>query len=328
MMRIAILAITDRGRHLARTISSGVADCDVLTTEDGVRNAIETAWYRYDGLICVMAAGIVVRCIAGLCRDKTSDPGVVVVDEQGHYAVSLLSGHIGGGNELARLVARSCGGQAVVSTASDVSGHTAVDLWAVEQHCRIANPQQLAAVTTRLLNRGFIRVFREGRDVDRLPDDFRDCAAVEDADLVISRQSPVDQAVLHLLPCRFFIGFGCRMGATESDFARAVEDMQHRFGLDPRSVAGVASIDIKEQEAGLLQIARRYRWPIRFFSKEHLNRVAVPSASAKVYEKTGAYSVCEAAAMLAAGSIEKPGILVINKIKWKTITAALAQRAA
>ena len=327
MMRIAILAITDRGHHLAKTISRGLTDCEQLTAESGVRNAIEAAWHRYDGLICIMAAGIVVRCIGGLCRGKTVDPGVVVVDEQGRYAVSLLSGHVGGGNELAGQVARICGGQAVITTASDVSGHTAVDLWAVEEHCRIVNPQQLAPVTTRLLNRGFIRVFQEERYVQSLPDDFRGCAAVEDADLIISRRSPVDQSVLHLLPCRLFIGFGCRKGVTESNFAWAVEDLLHRFDLDLRTVAGVASIDIKEQEAGLLQIARRYRWPIRFFSKEQLNLVAGPSASATVYEKTGAYSVCEAAAMLAAGSIEKPGTLIVNKVKWKTITAAVAQRA-
>ncbi|MCB2214498.1 cobalt-precorrin 5A hydrolase [Desulfofustis glycolicus] len=326
MMRIALLAVTDRGRRLAETISREMGDGDLLTTEDGVRKAIEAAWRYYDGLICIMATGIVVRCIAGLCRDKISDPCVVVVDEQGQFAISLLSGHIGGGNDLARQVANACGGQAVITTASDVSGHTAVDLWAVEQQCRIVNPEQLAAVTARLLNRGFIRVFQDERYVDRLPDDFRDCVASEDADLIISRQPSVCGSSLQLLPCRRFIGFGCRKGVAEEDFARAVTDLQQRFGLDPRSVAGVASIDIKAQEAGLLQIARRYRWPIRFFSAEQLNRIVSPSVSAKVYEKTGAHSVCEAAAMLAAGSIEKPGTLIINKVKWKTITAAVAQR--
>ncbi len=326
MMRIALLAVTDRGRRLAETISREMGDGDLLTTEDGVRETIEAAWRSYDGLICIMATGIVVRCIAGLCRDKTKDPCVVVVDERGQFAISLLSGHIGGGNELARQVANACGGQAVITTASDVSGHTAVDLWAADQQCRIVNPERLAAVTARLLNRGFILVYQDERYIDRLPDDFRECPADEDADLIISRHVSGAGSSLLLLPCRYFIGFGCRKGVAEEDFARAVIDLQQRFGLDPRSVAGAASIDIKAQEAGLLQIARRYRWPIRFFSAEQLNRIVSPSVSAKVYEKTGAHSVCEAAAMLAAGSIEKPGTLIINKVKWKTITAAVAQR--
>jgi cobalt-precorrin 5A hydrolase len=327
MMKIAILAVTDKGRQLAKTISLLIDGCEVLPVENGVRSAIEAAWCRYDGLVCIMAAGIVVRCIAGLLRGKTIDPCVIVVDERGHYAISLLSGHIGGGNELAQRVAHGCGGQAVITTASDVSGHTAVDLWAVEQQCCIGNPQRLAAVTTRLLNRGFLWFFQDEHYIDRPPDDFRACAAAGDADLVISLRPPVAEASLHLLPRRRFIGFGCRKGVTEAEFERVVEDLQRRFDLDLRSIAGVASIDIKRQETALLRIANRYGWPIRFFSKELLNQVAVPSASATVYEKTGAHSVCEAAAILAAGSLDKPGKLIISKVKWKTITAAVAQPA-
>lgn len=153
-MKTAIVAATAAGRELAQRIGRELPESEVIIYDQGIRRALEQAWVSYDSIVCVMATGIVVRCLNGLCRSKYHDPCVVVVDEAGRHAISLLSGHIGGGNRLAQNIADICGGTPVITTASDVSGHTAVDLWTVEENLTVANPERLAATSSRLLDHG------------------------------------------------------------------------------------------------------------------------------------------------------------------------------
>ena len=325
-MTIAVCAITEQGRRLAEKITAGLGSAVLLPNGKGVRSTIEQAWDRYDGLVCIMAAGIVVRCIAGLCRNKRIDPAVVVVDDRGEHVIALLSGHLGGANGLAKEIAAAIGGRPVITTGSDVSGHTALDLWAEEHGLAVVNPELLPELGTRLLDRGTLKVFMDsGRNLP-LPSDFLGCAQRQEADVVIAPQGEVPNSALWLLPRCRYLGLGCRKGAPVADFEAALDDLQRRFDLDPRSIAAVASIDVKRWEPGLRQFAEVHRWPLRFFSKDQLNLAEAPSVSPTVFAKVGAHSVCEAAALLAARTLEKPAKLIINKVKWKTITAAVAQR--
>ncbi len=323
-MKTAILATTSQGRSLAERIHKELADSDILDPSQGVRRTLEQAWPSYDGIICVMAAGIVVRCIAGLCRSKYSDPCVAVIDEAGRFAISLLSGHIGGGNALAEKIAQICGGVPVITTASDVSGHTAVDLWSVAENLSVVNPEKLASTSARLLDHGSLTVFQEDSFVKRFPDDFRPCAKPQDADIVIALR-PDDAEALQLVPRIRFIGFGCRRGASVAEFEEVLEDLQNHEKIDMRSVGGMASIDLKKDEPGLLRIQELYNWPLRFFTREQLDTIAVPSRSSIVHEKIGIFGVCEAAAVLAAASKNGHGRLLMKKRKWTRITAAVAE---
>ncbi len=325
--RYAVLAVTDKGRRLGEQITAAIDGCRLIDRGRGVGSAFAEAWNEADGLICVMAAGIVVRLLVGRCRSKFVDPAVVVVDENGRFAISLLSGHIGGANQLARKVADVCGGTAVITTASDVSGHTALDLWALANSCVIVNPERLARVSAKLANTGRLTLYQERPDLVDVPPDIHVIGERDQADLVVSYQAEPTTISLHLMPRRRFIGLGCRQGVALQAFTEALQDLQQDYGLDLRSVAGLASIDLKKQEQGLREIAERYRWPLRFFSSDELNRIATPTPSTVVYQKTGAHSVCEAAAMRAAGTPEIPGKLIISKVKWKTITAAVAEPA-
>lgn len=324
MMKTAILAATGRGREVADIIQEGLPGSRVVAYEQGVKKALEQAWSRYDGIICIMAAGIVVRCVSGLIRSKYRDPCLVIVDEEGRHAISLLSGHLGGGNELAERVAALCKGTPVITTASDLAGHTAVDLWAVEENLSVVNPSRLAATSAHLLQHGFLKVYQQGRFLLSLPEDFRACEKEEDADIFIGL-TPREDDGLALIPRIRFVGFGCRRGATLEEFEAALADLQEDEALDLRSIGGAASIDLKVDEGGLLELCERYNWPIRFYTTTELNSVTGLAQSEIVHRKIGAYGVCESAAMLAAAAGGGEGRLIINKRKWKRITAAVAE---
>ena len=324
MRKTAIIAATAAGHELAQLISRKLPGSEIIVYEQGVRRALEKAWASYDGIVCVMASGIVVRCLNGLCQSKYHDPCVVVVDEEGRHAISLLSGHIGGGNSLAGEIADICGGTAVITTASDVSGHTAVDLWTVEEHLTVVNPERLAAISSRLLQNGTLKVYQERNFIKSFPDDFRPCTNRQDADIVIALV-PKEESGLLLIPRIRFIGFGCRRGASVEEFKQALADLEAHEGLELRSVGGMASIDLKNDEEGLLKLGLLQNWPIRFFSKEQINSVAGPTRSDVVHQKIGVFGVCESAAILAASVNGRMGQLIIKKRKWERITAAVAE---
>ena len=144
-MKIGIIAITTGGRELAVRLCAMLDDATLLEKSAGekIAGTIAKNWRQYDALICIMAAGIVVRAVAPLLEDKFTDPCVVVLDEKGKHAISLLSGHIGGGNALARKVAGLLGGTAVITTSSDTLELVALDLWAQEQQLVVPDRKEL-----------------------------------------------------------------------------------------------------------------------------------------------------------------------------------------
>ncbi len=324
MAKTAILAATATGRELALSLEKELPDSELIDVSLGVRRALETAWRTHDSIICVMAAGIAVRCVSGLCRSKYHDPCIVVLDEQGRHAISLLSGHIGGGNLLAEKVAEISGGTAVITTASDITGHTAIDLWTVKENLTVVNPNRLASTSAKLIQQGFLRVYQQFNFIKSFPEDFHPCTKRQDADIVIALVPDMESGLL-LIPRVRYIGFGCRRGTTIDEFRQATTDLEAQDGLDLRSVGGAASIDLKNDEQGLLEFAAQLNWPLRFFSKEQISSVAGTVQSEIVHQKIGVFGVCESAAILAASGRGQSSRLIIKKRKWERITAAVAE---
>lgn len=316
--RIGVLAVTPGGCQLARSLAESIPAADFLDESIPVGDKLAGSWADYSGFICVMAAGIVVRSIASLLGDKRHDPGVVVVDERGRFAVSLLSGHLGGGNSLAEEVAAITGGQAVITTASDTLGLTPLDLWAREQQLLVSDSSQLTKASGLLVAQGTIRVFSEVRGP--LPLDFRAVADIASAQMVISCKTSwaTDQLLLH--PPQLVVGIGCNRGVACREIEDALQELFAKHSLARQSVTGLASIDLKSDEEGLLTFAERNNWPLEFFSKEQLNEVSGVSYSDAVMKATGAQGVAEPAALLAA----QTGQLIIRKEKWKNVTMAVA----
>ncbi|MEA3467523.1 MAG: cobalamin biosynthesis protein [Thermodesulfobacteriota bacterium] len=323
-MTIAVIALTDGGKKLADRICDLQAECFIDTRDLSVFDKIADHWqHKVDGIVCIMAAGIVVRGLSTLCRDKVQDPCVLVLDEKGQFVISLLSGHLGGGNELARELAGKLGGQAVITTASDVTGHTALDLWAKKNHLFVEDSQKLTEKSAKLVNTGSLRVFTEVQ-YDSLPHDFKAVSKPDMADLIISGKIYKGSEALILRPCLFTVGLGCNRGTGKKSFQVAVTELFTDEGLAEKAICSFASIDLKSDEQGMLDYVALTGQPIKFYAKEQLNGVEDVSSSAAVLAATGAKGVAEPAAVLAAETKNGPGKLVVRKRKWKDVTAAVA----
>lgn len=320
--RLAIIALTEGGRQLASRLAPELQAELLDPRPQGLAQTLAESWGRFSGFILIMAAGIAVRGIAPLVQDKRSDPAVVVLDEKGSFAVSLLAGHLGGANSLARRLAAITGGQAVITTASDVLGHTAIDLWA--RHQRLVLVQgSLTTASAALVNHGTIRVCTDLPG--ELPPDFVVVSTQAQAELIISHRQPVEESQKPILcPRNLVIGIGCNRGTTAGQIEQAALDTCHQHGLFFQAVSRLASIDLKQDEAGLLQFASQYGLEVRWFSASQLNQVPGITPSAAVQKATGAKAVAEPAAILAA----QTDTLLIRKTTWKDVTIAIAQKAA
>lgn len=344
---VAVYALTESGARTAARLAAAVGGSLFLSRERGgsvqgfsgaverfpgqeLEQTVAAQWRRFDGHVFVMASGIVVRKIAPLLVSKTRDPAVVVCDENGRYAISLLSGHIGGANRLAQQAAAVLQGQAVVTTATDVQGLMAFDEWAARQGWRVETPGTIKQLNSLLLARkrvgialppDVVRQAYGGRenvvpvDPAALPGDIEGLVVLDRPDFAGAGAIPV----LRLARPGVVLGIGCNRGVPEDAIEAAVQDALRGHRIEPAQVRGVASLDLKRDEEGLLAVARRHGWALTFFSAEELGRIAVPNPSAAVEDATGTASVAEAAAIAASG-----GRLLVPKQKYDGITVAVA----
>jgi len=319
-MRIALLAITHGGKKLAAKLAEKLSGSVVLDVSEGIAATLGRCWRDFDAFVCIMAAGIVVRSIAPLLMDKRNDPCVLVLDEQGRHVVSLLSGHLGGGNELAREIAALTCGTAVITTASDTLGLPAIDLWAKAQNLMVADKDALTRASARLVNSGQLRLFSEVAVIS-LPQGLVQVSDPEEAEVIVSNRKSWRAEALHLYPRNLVVGVGCNRGTEAKEIAEALDELLTEKGLSPQGIRNLASIDLKADEDGLLAFAAENGWQIEFFSKEELNSVGNVSRSEAVFSAVGAIGVAEPAALLSAENND----LLAGKRKWQNVTLAVAR---
>jgi cobalt-precorrin 5A hydrolase/precorrin-3B C17-methyltransferase len=282
------------------------------------KGAVEKAWEQAEALLFVMASGIAVRTIAPLLQDKKSDPAVVVIDESGRYAVSLLSGHLGGANEKAREIAAFLGGEAVITTASDVNRLTSIDLFARDRDLVIDDWKVLPPVAARLVNKGNLTVYSE-TGVD-LPPEFILVADPAYADIVVTNRTDVAPVgALSLRPRNLVVGMGCNSGTSPEEIDRAVKSVFKAHGLAFSSLKVLATINVKDREPGIAAFAETYGLPIFTYSAEELNNVEGVVPSEVVFKATGAKAVAEPSAILGA----KAETLLVGKQKIGNVTVAV-----
>ena len=275
-----------------------------------------------DALIFCCAAGIAVRGIAPHVRSKKTDPAVIVVDETARFVVSLLSGHIGGANELAADLAADLGATPVITTATDLNGLFAVDVFAEKNHLFIESMALAKAVSAALLAGeavGFCSDLpvRGSVPPELSQDGPADIGVCVTAD---ATKAPFDKT-LRLIPRRYAAGLGCRRGKDVGEMARFFAERLADCGVDPRALRCIASVDLKRDEACLLALAETYKVPFVTYTAEELN--ALPgefSGSDFVKGVTGGDCVSARSALLAAG-----GRIVWKKIAGEGMTFALAE---
>jgi cobalt-precorrin 5A hydrolase len=340
---IAIWVVTPNGCKLARRLQekwspATLWSCQRLSPGEGAGNgrtftrlslAVRQNFDRYDGHIFIMATGIAVRMIAPLLRDKTVDPAVVVVDDQGRFAISLVAGHMGGANHLADRVARILGATAVITTATDVNGKPAVDLLALEKGLKIENPQAIKVVNMALLTNEKLWVHDPFGMLGRVLSQY----AMEKPPppelwkgpgvYVDDQGAALAETVLMMRPLSLCAGIGCNRHVSKEEIDALLRHVFEQQRLSLHSLGVIASIDLKADEAGLLAMAHELHVPLRFFAKNELNQVLhVPNPSAMAAKHVGVKSVCEAAAILAAHH----GELIVPKHKTGNVTVAIARR--
>ena len=337
MKRTAIVYITDNGLSLAQRLKSSLPDVVIVKFAPGI---VVDLWSKYEALVFIMASGIVVRTIAPLLKDKKTDPAVVVLDEAGKFAVSLAGGHLGGANELAGEIARFLGGEAVITTASDVNGLPSLDLWARDHDLVIENWQDLPQVGTRYVNNGALRVYSDIPFV--FPHEFLKVADPRFADAIISNRRDVYagsprctitgegcsadacrvKGQVYLRPVNLVVGIGCNSGTSADEIEAAVRGVLEEHNLVFSSVGSLATISIKANEPGLKLFAEKHGFPLQSFLPEELNSVEGTGRSDTVFRATGAHAVAEPAALLSAGT-EK---LIVPKQKKGNVTVAAAEK--
>jgi cobalt-precorrin 5A hydrolase len=278
-----------------------------------------------------MAAGIVVRGVAPFLQGKDSDPGVVVVDEAGQFAVSLLSGHLGGANDLARQVAQCLGGTPVITTASDVQGLPALDLVAAQSGLRIENLPEVRQVQMALLSGQPVRlVDPQGYLADLLAAHLGLFLPESDLDSALTKAGPTvyvgfrernwPSEWLILRPRNLVAGVGCHKGTPAEEIVEFIRAMFLENRLSLLSLKALATIERKKEEPGLQEAARSLGVDFLWFTARELETIRVPHPSPQVARHLGVESVSEAAA-LRAGGVE----LIVPKQKAPNATLAVAR---
>lgn len=327
-MKCAIFAFSRQGCKTARRIMECFLDgeCRSYTMERFAETGflpLEESVYQdafpwADALIFVGSCGIAVRKIAPYVRDKREDPAVVCIDEVGKFVIPLLSGHIGGANELAWKLAKELKSAPVITTATDINHKFSVDAWAVKHGFQISDMKTAKAVSAAILETD-VPLLSDFPINAELPNGVvNGDRGVLGIYLTYQMKKPFTQT-LRLIPKVLHLGIGCRRGTGKAAIAEAVESVLMENGIEPRAVLCAASIDLKAEEQGLLEFCSERKLPITFYSAEELQTVEGDfTPSEFVRSVTGVDNVCERAARMGAKE------LIVKKTARNGVTVAVA----
>lgn len=359
-MEIQVVAFTEGGWSLAHSVFDAW-EGDTIIYRDKQKDGnlalwVEKGFRKKTAIIFIGAMGIAVRSIAPFLENKLADSPVVVLDEFGCHVIPILSGHVGGANQLARRIASICGGEPVITTATDLNGCFAVDVFAVKNKLNILKKDGIAKVSGKILSGKRASIYIEGYshkdgwiiDADgerqRLPEELvwleledglhkqkRLCLPEElelqqlpeglCCDIVVSEQEKyLQKALLPLQPKVYALGIGCKKRKLYKEIIKRIEELNIKL----KEVCYISSIDIKLNEIGIVELSNRNRIEYLTFSAETLKKVEGEFVKSEFVEKqVGVDNVCERAALAAAG---EGGELVMRKQAANGITLALAKR--
>lgn len=376
-MKLAIISFTENGIKLSQTVAKSLSGskvtlytkCSRYTAEDlkvqRVKESLQV-WTAQrmaegDALLFIGACGIAVRAIAPNLTDKLHDVPVLVMDEEGQYVIPILSGHVGGANELARELADLMDACPVITTATDVQKKFAVDLFAKRNHLEIMNKDGIAKVSAKALageqltiairakniecyHPKFCEVREEDfteaenqllREANMHKHDWEVCGVEpplrlvpyvknQQIDIVVSETPDNKYALIWLRPKRYVVGMGCRKNKATEELLAFYQETLEQAMVEPGEVYALASIEKKKDEPGLLAISERMRIPFFTYTAEELNRVgACVHSSEFVKAQVGVDNVCERAAL---AGCEANGTLIYEKQAFDGMTIAIAER--
>ncbi|MCC8365700.1 cobalt-precorrin 5A hydrolase [Xenorhabdus sp. PB61.4] len=340
--KYALFCLTAGGIALARRLQSYLAiDCftslelvesGFFTFDGSFSNTVRKVFTRYSALIMVGATGIAIRVIAPLLRDKMTDPAVIVLDEKGQFAISLLSGHMGGANKLAQQIADILDGQAVITTATDVNQVAALDLLSQQLDGKMENfRESVKTVNQMLVNGKRVGIWFHPDLSDEkncydirgfIPVDFLEERPELDALVYVSYERTnlmLAIPVFKLIPRRIVAGIGCRRGVEPERCAELLERHLLELNLEPLSLKAIGSIELKKDEPALIQLSHQHQIPFQTFSVNQLSHYEQVFPTSEFVRKTvGIGSVSQPVAWLMS-----KGHLVGHTLREQGVTITL-----
>ena len=345
-MQVSVISFTRNGLELSEKIEKSFIDwqiklytkyklevlegsSQIIYVSQGISEWAGEQMGQKNVLVFIGACGIAVRAISTYVKDKLQDSPVLVMDEQGRYVIPLLSGHVGGANEIANILAERLQATPVITTATDVNRRFAVDLFAKKNGLRIVNKDGIAKISSKILDGKTITIAIEEEHwnrADGVPEqrEVVDLSSGKKVDMVIVTDIYENGAELILNPKEYILGIGCKRGMEEEKLTAWIQKNLAEVGISMEQVYAMASIDRKKDEEGLLRISQREGIPFLTYSAEELERVTGSLHESEFVKKTvGVSNVCERAALYACG---EEGRLVYEKHAEDGMTIAVAKR--
>lgn len=326
-MKIAIMSITENGKSLAMDISTDLKNDPTVIRVDlfhkNVKQNLEAIFYSYNCIIGIMATGIMIRNICSLIKNKKDDPAVLIIDEKGQHVISLLSGHLGGANELSIKIANLIHGESIITTATDLNNKLGVDYLAKKYYLDIDNISKVKNINSALLNNEMVKIsinskykfIWEDLDVKKSYNKINN----KSKDITVSNNS----VTIHLKPKKIVVGLGSRKNVETISVVKAVKAALKILNLPIERIDSLATGDMKHKEIGIINAAEELGLPleivptklIKDFNNEDINY------SNFVIEKFGVPGVCEPSSLIAAGEDSN---LIFKKTPYNGVTVAVA----
>ena len=333
MKNITIISFTKKGGDINKRLTDILSESDITSyTLEKYRfdnrvkplgNLKETVKRHFtdDAVIFIGAVGIAVRSIAPYIKDKFCDPAVLVIDELGRYVIPLLSGHVGGANELANYIGGALSAAPIITTATDINGTFAVDIFAKKNNLFISSRKLAKDVSAALLDNNCIDIDSDIKSIDvkelkkKLNPKNKAC------DIKVRITDRIyDDTVLTLIPKNLYIGVGCKKSTDADKMWDFVNDIFRLEGLDIRAVKSIGSIDIKRDEDAVKNLANRLNVPFLTFTKDELNSVSGDFFESEFVRKTvGVGNVCERAVCIQCNN------LIVKKTAREGMTVAIGR---
>lgn len=334
-MKIACFSFTDSGRKLGEKLEKINLDKYIIhhyenkKVEGGIKLLLHKAWREYDGLIFISSTGIAVRMINPFIEDKIKDPAIVVLDDMGRFSISLLSGHIGGANLLAKDIGEILGSTPVITTATDNRGIESVDIFAKSNNYYMEDMKTVTTITSLMVNEKTIGLYTEDdkiinynniirvKDLNNIDDKIEGLIIVSSEKINnINIKMPITYLVLRNIN----IGIGCRKGVEGKRIIEAVEEVLKGLNLSKESVQAIGTVEVKKDEEGIIEASKYFNCPMKIFTIDEIKKVEDKFEKSQFVKDTiGVYSVSEPCAYLLGGR------LIHVKSKHNGITISISK---
>ena len=347
MEKISVLAITKNGINIGQTLKEFFPEWGIFAPAKFSSQNDAITWYseptsekivelfkNNDAIICLFSLGAVIRLIAPHLKDKKTDPAVIVIDDKTNFVISVLSGHIGGANELTEKIAETLQAQPVITTAADVNKTIAVDLVGRDFGWKIDDDSNVTRISAHMVNEEPIGVFQETGEKNwykQLPKNVSLYNTIDElknsnskANLIISDKiidNDLSSESVIYRPQSLVIGIGLHWDTSKETIKEGINDCLEKFKLSSKSIAKLVSIKKPEDVQGLIDAGKEMEIPVEYVDREDLAKVTAPNPSYTVKAFEGTASVSEAAAILVSN-----GKLIVEKQKFPpNLTIAIAR---